>query len=155
MGHLLAIEEILKKHDHIIIIVGSAKQRDTPDNPFSVKERVEMLKRSLLARGIKDFEIDSLEDFNDDVLWTSAIKGTYKFDAVYSQNPWTLECFKRNGVNVKKHRLYYKRKYSGVGIRKRIADGKDWKDLVPPEVHDFIAGIKGEERIRKLSKKES
>jgi len=150
----MAIEEILRKHDHIIIIIGSAKQKDTPENPFSVNERVEMLKRSLVARGIKGFEIDSLEDFNDDVLWTSAIKGTYKFDAVYSQNPWTLECFRRNGVSVKKHRLYFKRKYSGVVIRKRIAAGKEWKDLVPQEVYDFMTAIKGEERIRKLSKKE-
>ena len=155
MGHMLAIEEILRKHDHIIIIVGSARQHDTSENPFSVNERIEMMKMSLLARGIKDFEIDSLEDFNDDKLWTSAVKDAYKFDAVYSQNPWTLECFRRNGVNVKKHRLYHKRKYSGVGIRKRIAEGRGWKDLVPPEVHDFMTSIKGEERIRKLLKKES
>jgi nicotinamide-nucleotide adenylyltransferase len=152
LGHMKAIEEILRKHDHIIIIIGSARKKDTPENPFSVSERVEMLKRSLLARGIKRFEIDSLEDFNDDVLWTSAIKKAYKFDAVYSQNPWTLECFKRNGVDVKKHRLYYKRKYSGRRIRKMIAEGKEWKHLVPPEVYDFMTMIKGKERIKNILK---
>ncbi|MBN2330388.1 MAG: nicotinamide-nucleotide adenylyltransferase [Candidatus Aenigmarchaeota archaeon] len=155
MGHVLAIEEILRKHDHIIIIVGSARQHDTPENPFSVKERIEMLTRSLLARGIRHFEIDSIEDFNDDKLWTSAIRDAYKFDAVYSRNPWTLECFGRNGVSAKKHRLYHKRKYSGVEIRKRMAAGKGWRDLVPAEVHGFIINIKGEERVRRLLAKQS
>lgn len=155
LGHLRAIEEILSKHDHVVIIVGSARQHDTPDNPFSIVERIEMIKRSMEAGGIKDFEIDSLEDFNDAALWTTAIMDAYKFDAVYSQNPWTIECFEKKGVKVRKHRFYSKRKYSGRMIRKMIAQGKDWKGLVPPEVHDFIMGIKGEERIRQLSKKES
>ncbi len=150
LGHLLAIEEILRKNDRVIIIIGSARQRNTPENPFSVEERIEMIKNSLLARGIRDFEIDSLHDFNDDKMWTAAIKRAYRFDAVYSQNPWTIECFKRNGMHVKKHRLYHKRKYSGMNIRKMIAAGKDWKELVPPEVYDFIKKIKGEGRIKKL-----
>ncbi len=152
LGHLLAIEEILRKNDRVIIIIGSAKQHGTRENPFSVEERIEMIKNSLLAGRVKDFEIDSLEDFHDDRLWTAAIKKTYKFDAVYSQNPWTLECFKRNEVKVKKHRLYHKRKYSGVNIRKRIAASEEWKDLVPSQVYDFIKKIKGEERIRELWK---
>jgi nicotinamide-nucleotide adenylyltransferase len=155
LGHMLAIEEILRKHDHIIIIVGSSRQHGTPENPFPVKDRIEMIRRSLLARGIGDFEIDSLEDFNDDRLWTSAIRKAYEFDAVYSRNEWTLECFRRNGARVRKHRLYHKRKYSGIEIRKRIAAGKEWKELVPPPVHDFIRSVNGEERIRQLMKKES
>jgi len=150
LGHLLAIEEILRKNDRVIIIIGSARQRNTPENPFSVEERIEMIKDSLLARGIRDFEIDSLEDFNDDKMWTAAIKHAYRFDAVYSQNPWTIECFKRNGMHVKKHRLYHERRYSGVSIRKRIAEGKEWRRLVPPQVYGHIMRIKGEERIRGL-----
>jgi nicotinamide-nucleotide adenylyltransferase len=152
LGHLLAVEEILRKNENVIIIIGSSRKHDTPENPFSVEERIEMIKESLLAWGIKDFRIDSVEDFNDDTLWTSAIKKAYKFDAVYSQNPWTLECFKRNGVNVKRHRLYNKRKYSGVNIRKLIAQGKEWRELVPPEVYGIIERIRGEERIKGLAK---
>jgi len=153
MGHLLAIEEILKKHEKVIIIIGSAHDKNTQKNPFSVEERIEMVRDALEARGITSFEISSLEDFHDDRLWTTAIMKAYRFDVIYSQNPWTLECFRKNGVKVKKHRLYEEKKYSGTGIRKRIASGKGWKQLVPEEVYDYIRKIGGEERIRKLFQK--
>jgi nicotinamide-nucleotide adenylyltransferase len=155
LGHLRAVEEILRHNDHVIIIIGSARQHDTKENPFSLHERTGMIRDSLRARGIRDFEIGSLHDYNDDKLWTGALKKAYEFDAVYSQNPWTLECFKRNGVRVKRHMLYQKRKYSGVNIRKMIAEGKEWRDLVPPEVRDSILKVKGEERIRRLFQKGS
>ncbi len=155
LGHLLAIEEILRQNDRVIIVIGSAKQHDTPENPFSLHERTGMIRDSLRARGIRDFEIGSIHDYNDDKLWTGALKRAYEFDAVYSQNPWTLECFERNGVRVKRHRLYHKKEYSGVNIRKRIAAGKEWRDLVPPQVRDSILKIKGEDRIRRLFKKGS
>ena len=155
LGHLRAVEEILRHNDHVIIIIGSARQHDSLENPFSVDERIGMIKDSLLAEGISKFEISSVEDFHDDKLWTSAIKKAYKFDAVYSQNPWTLECFRKNGIKVKKYRLYHKRKYSGVNIRKTIAAGKEWKELVPPKVYGHIMRIKGEDRIKKLFQKDS
>ena len=152
IGHMLAVEEILRHNDHVIIIIGSARQKGTLENPFSVEERIGMIKDSLLAEGISDFEISSVEDFHDDKLWTSAIMKAYKFDIVYSQNPWTIECFRKNGIKVKRHRLYHKRLYSGVSIRKRIAKGKDWCELVPLQVYEHIQDIKGEERIRELMK---
>ena len=155
LGHHFAIEEILKKNDHVIIIIGSAREHDTTENPFSVEERIEMIKDSLLASGVKNFEINSLEDFHDDRLWTSAILRAYKFDVAYSQNMWTLGCFRKSGVKARKHRLYQKKKYSGVHIRELIAEGKQWKHLVPEEVYGYIRKISGEERVKKLNREKS
>ena len=154
-GHMLAIREILGKNDKVVIVIGSAQQSKTPPNPFSVGERAEMIKNSLEAVGIEDFEITPLRDFNDDRLWTSTIKRTCKFDVAYSCNPWTLRCLEKNGAKVKRHRLYQARKFSGAEIRKRILLGRDWKDLVPPEVHGYLKKIKGDERIRKLGESPS
>jgi len=150
LGHLKAIEEILRKNEKVYIIIGSAQQNNTKENPFSVEERVGMIRKALEAKGITDFEISSVEDLHDDRLWTAAIKKAFEFDVVYSQNPWTLECFEKNGVKVKRHGLYNERKYHGENIRRRISGGGGWKELVPLEVFEYVKKIGGDERIEKL-----
>jgi nicotinamide-nucleotide adenylyltransferase len=149
-GHLLAVKGILKTNERVVILIGSAHEHDTSENPFTVEERIEMIRLSLQSEGIRNFEITSLKDFNDDELWTTAIMKAIDFDAVYSCNPWTLRCFRKVKKVVRRHRLYHPRKYSGTEIRKRIRHGKDWKELVPPAVYDFIRSTSGEERIKKL-----
>lgn len=151
-GHLLAIEEILKENEKVVIVIGSAGQKNTYENPFSLEEREEMIRASLSARGIKDFEIRNVRDFNDDKLWTQAVKRVCRFDTVYSQNPWTLECFEKNKIRTKRHNLYNEKEYNGTQIRKMIAGGEEWKDLVPSEVYGYMKRKGGEERIRKLSR---
>jgi len=149
-GHLTVIEKLSKRYDKVYIIIGSATESDTLKNPFTVEERIEMIKRVLEPRGITNFEISSVEDFNDDRLWTGAIKKAFDFDVVYSRNDWTLECFRRNGKKARKHKFYHEKKYSGREIRKRIMKGVSFRDLVPKEVHGYLKTIRGEERIKKL-----
>ncbi|MBN1896377.1 MAG: nicotinamide-nucleotide adenylyltransferase [Candidatus Aenigmarchaeota archaeon] len=150
-GHMEILESISRRYDKIIIIIGSADQKGTKENPFSVEERIEMIRLPLEARGIRNFEIDSVEDFHDANLWSSAIKKARKFDIVYSRNPWTLKCFRENGVKARKHKLHHERRYSGKEIRKRILKGRMWNTLVPEETYAFIRSVKGEERLRRLS----
>ncbi len=151
-GHLKVIEGLARRNGKVLIIVGSATETGTPENPFSVEERIEMIRRPLEARGIANFEISSVEDFHDDRLWTTAIRKAFDFDVAYSRNPWTLECFRRNGMKARKHRFFHERKFSGREIRKRISSGKAWKELVPEEVHSYLESIGAEERIRRLSR---
>jgi nicotinamide-nucleotide adenylyltransferase len=155
LGHLSVIEDILKKNDRLIILIGSAHQKDTPENPFSVEERIEMIRNAMEAKGYTDYEITSLQDFHDDRLWTEAVMKAYDFDVVYSRNEWTVRCFRKFGKNVREHKLYNGSKYSGTEIRKRLAAGKGWKDLVPVEVYGVIMKARSTERLRKISKKET
>jgi nicotinamide-nucleotide adenylyltransferase len=152
-GHLTLIEKVSKRHGKVYIVIGSAAESGTPENPFTVEERIEMIKCALEPRGILNFEISSVGDFNDDRLWTAAIKKAFDFDVVYSRNKWTLDCFRRNGTKARKHKFYHERKYSGHEIRKRILKGVSWKGLVPEEVYDYLRSIRGEERIKKLVKR--
>jgi nicotinamide-nucleotide adenylyltransferase len=150
-GHMAVIEDLFKKHGgEVTIVIGSANEQGTLKNPFSAKERMEMLARALSARGMGMIRLLPIEDFHDDVLWTGAIKRDATFSVAYSRNPWTMHCFKKNGVKVLKHRFFHERKYSGHRIRKLIADGKDWKKLVPSEVYDYVMSIGGPERVRDI-----
>jgi nicotinamide-nucleotide adenylyltransferase len=151
-GHLEVIKRLSERYGKVIVIIGSANESGTPDNPFSVEERIEMIRRALEAGGITNFEISSVEDFNDDALWTSAIMKAYDFDVVYSRNEWTLRCFRKLGVKTRKHCFYHERKYNGTEIRKRIVSGRDWHGLVPPQVFGYMKEIGGEERVKKIMK---
>jgi nicotinamide-nucleotide adenylyltransferase len=152
-GHLEVIGRLSKKYGKVYIIIGSATESGTFKNPFTLEERIEMIKRALEPSGIKNFEISSVEDFNDDRLWTEAIRKAFDFDVVYSRNTWTLECFRKQGVKARKHSFHHQKKYSGKEIRKRIVKGTAWKELVPLEVYDYLKSIKGGERIKNLLKK--
>jgi len=150
MGHLMTVKRILKSHDSVIIMVGSANESGTPENPFSAEERIDMIKLTMEYENIRNFEITSLEDFHDDEMWSRVIMSAVKFDSVYTNNPWTARCFRKKGIKVNRYGFYHKRKYSGREIRKRIMQGDDWKSLVPPAVYGQLKRIKGDERIRKL-----
>jgi nicotinamide-nucleotide adenylyltransferase len=149
LGHLRVIKEILEENSSIIIVIGSSQANGTEKNPFSFEERKEMVNNALRSEGISNFEIHPVRDFNDDKLWTDSIKKIAKFDAVYSQNDWTISCFEKNGAKVKKHSLYDHNIYSGSNIRKRIREGKGWEHLVPETVADLVKEFNGVERIRK------
>jgi nicotinamide-nucleotide adenylyltransferase len=70
---------------------------------------------------------------------------------VASGNPQTLYLFEWLGYPVKRIRLVEPSKYYGTRIRDLMIHGSDeWRELVPPEVAEYIDGIKGVERVRRL-----
>lgn len=153
LGHLQVIKDILKENEKIIIVIGSAQESNTKRNPFSAKEREEMIKRTLNKEGIKNYEIFLANDFFDDREWTENIKRHCKFDVAYSRNPHVLKCFKEGNVKTKLHKFYNRDVISGSEIRRRIANDEEWKKFVPEEVAKYIEEIRGEERVKETWKK--
>jgi len=149
-GHLAAIKWILKRENQIFIIIGSAQESLTKDNPFSFKERREMIKRTLLAENIKNFKIFGIEDLSDDVFWAENIfkitKLKQKEVTVFTQNFWTKKCFEQIGVKVKPHPMFFN-KLSATKIREKIRQNKKLGKLLPKEVLKYFKEIKGRERI--------
>jgi len=152
LGHMKAIKEILEGNREIVIAIGSAQEGRTPENPFTLEERKQMIEKSLKEANIKNYKILSVKDFNNDEKWAGSIRDLAKFNVVYTMNLWTERCFEKIGIPVKRHRLYENDRYSGTEIRKRILEDKEWRNLVPVSVAKFIRSIKGEERIRNLNR---
>lgn len=153
-GHLEAIKWILKKEKNISIVVGSLEEFSTKENPFSFKERKEMIKRTLLAENIKNIEIYGVPDFFDDVFWAKKVLEVTNFKknevVVFSQNPWTKRCFQKIGVKTQDHPIYFNG-LSATQIRERMAENKKWENLVPKPVLDFLKKNKGEKKVKFLS----
>ena len=148
-AHLHDIKEILKKVDEVIIAIGSSQEKNTLENPFSFKERKEMIDSALKSNKIKNYKIVAYPDQFNDKKWVGYAKNNFpKYEIVFSGNPWTLKCFKKFDERVKKIKLI--RGISSTAIREKIINNKEWKHLVPKEIYDYIKKIKGEKRIRNV-----
>ena len=148
-AHLANIKNILKETDRIVIAIGSSQEKNTLENPFSYNERKRMIINALKKRKIKNYKIYPLPDLYNDKKWVDHIaKNLPVFDAVFSGNEWTIRCFKKYKIKIKKIRLL--KNINSTGIRKMMLKNKDWQKLVPEEVADYIGKIKGVKRIKDI-----
>ena len=148
LGHLQDIKNALEEVDELIIGIGSSNEENTKENPFTVRERFEMINLVLAVNNIKKYIVFTILDVHDDTKWVKHIETVVpKFDIVYTGNKWTERCFKGK-YEVKKVNML--KGVSSTIIRHKILKNKNWQSLVPKEVVDFISKIKGVERVKKI-----
>ena len=100
-GHLQAIKRILKEASELLIVVGSSQFKNTPDNPFSAEERVEMIRLALEAERISGCQIFKVPDINNDHLYPAHVmRRVPSFEVVYTGNDLVQRLFKNAGKNV-------------------------------------------------------
>jgi len=152
-GHLEALLQLLSEYDEVVIAVGSAQEGFTCRNPFTAGERIEMIDYLLRRRGLRDRAwIIPVPDINMPPAWTAYLLSLIpRVDAVASGNPQVLYLYEWLGFKTKRIKLVEPEKYHGFRIRELIVRGADdWRELVPPEIAEFIDSIRGVERIRRL-----
>lgn len=149
-GHLEAIRQISREKDieKLIIGIGSSQESFTSYNPFTVKEREEMLLASLKME--IPFEIQGIPDFADNDEWTKELLEKYfKGEVVYSGNPLVIKLLTEAGLVVKNPP--HIDNPSATEIRRLIIEGKGWEKYVPDEVQKIIKQINGIQRLKDCS----
>jgi nicotinamide-nucleotide adenylyltransferase len=155
LGHLEAIEDVIKEVDELVIVIGSAQYSHNLNDPFTAGERLVMVRRALEEAGIdcRQVWIVPVPDVNLHVMWVSALEGyTPKFDVVYSNEPLTRRLFMEAGYEVKSIPFHKRKDYSSTKIRERMLEGENWEKLVPKSVAELIKEIDGVSRLRDLNK---
>lgn len=155
LGHLNAVRGILKEVDEVIIAVGSAQYSHRKNNPFTVGERVVMIRRALEEAGIPTsrYWIIPIPDLHIHMVWVSEVIGyTPKFDVVYTNEPLTRRLFVEAGFEVRPIPFHERETYSATEIRTRILNGENWEELVPRAIAEYIKEIDGVQRLRDLAK---
>jgi len=149
-AHFEDIKNILKEFDKVIIGIGSSEEYNTQDNPFSLKERIEMIEICLTDNNVQDFTIFPIPDINDDGKWVEHVLTIVpNFDIVFSGNKKTLDLFNNNSYITRKIELIPG--ISATEIRRRIHNENNWKDLVPKSVAEYIEKIDGVKRIKNIN----
>jgi nicotinamide-nucleotide adenylyltransferase len=150
-GHQSVLEHIADEVDEIIIGVGSAQLSHLIDNPFTAGERVLMITRALSSLSCP-FYVIPIEDIRRNALWVAHVRSmTPPFDLCYSSNPLVVQLFSEAGIHVHSPSMYERETLSGTEIRRRMLEGKTWKNLVPPAVIEVLDEIDGVGRLCQIA----
>ena len=153
LGHLEVVKLILSKVDELIIVVGSAQYSHTKSNPFTVGERIRMIRESLKEAKINldRVQITPITDVNVHGIWVHHISlYVGKIDTVFSNDPLTSQLFNEARFRVDSIPFFKREVYSSTEIMNRILTDHNWRELVPKSVSNIIDSIKGVERMMTL-----
>jgi nicotinamide-nucleotide adenylyltransferase len=153
LGHLEAIQFVLKEIDEAVIAIGSAQYSHNTKNPFTAGERLVMIRRALKEAKIDDARVwvVPVPDVHLHMLWVAALEGyTPRFNVVYSNEPLTRRLFMEAGYKVKRIGFFDRKDYNSTLVREKMIKDDSWTTLVPKSVAEFITEIDGVNRLRDL-----
>ena len=152
-GHLAVARAIRSARPSapLLIGIGSAEESYTWQNPFTAGERFEMIVRALDEGQVDGVEVVPIADIRRHALWVRYLVALLPpFDRVYTNNPLTRTLFQRDGYEVESPALVDRRRFEGRQIRARLADGRGWKERVPPAVARYLTSLSAPARLRML-----
>lgn len=145
-GHVSLIKRALREHDEVTIIVCNAK--DILRNPFSVEERVRMIRENFGSK----VKVMSVNDVNDDINWFELIRDNAgAFDVVYSGNDWVRNVFESHGFTVLSPDLIFD--CNATLIRKLMSESGAFQEWLTPETLRVINEFNGVERVKNIFNK--
>ena len=154
LGHLEAVKHILGKVDELVVVVGSAHDSHTVENPFTAGERITMIRLALKEAKIdaNRYTVLPLPDAEFHKVWVyHLLSQTPSFDLVFTNEPLTSRLLKEAGMRVERIPMFNRTSLTATEVRKRIIEGKNWEELLPKSVASYVKQIKGEERMREIS----
>jgi len=152
-GHLELVRGLVERTPpvELLIVIGSAEQAFTWENPFTAGERFEMIERSLREAGMVPATIVPVPDISRHGLWVRYLEGLLPpFERVYTHNPLTRMLFEQARYPVESPPLFDRVRHEGSRIREMLSRGEDVGGLVPPAVSRYLEEIGAADRLRLL-----
>ncbi len=143
-GHLSAVKYALKRVRLLYIIVGSSQKSHESRNPFTAGERIIMIRNALMGEKIDPsrYLIVPIPDAVGHAVWTAFIDQVVPdYDLVFSNDRLTFELFKEKGAKTVEVPLKMRAQLSATEVRRRIATGENWKELVPQATAEIVRKI--------------
>ncbi len=144
-GHLDAIQQTLKKTGMLFIGIGSANDNYRPENPFTVGERIEMIKNALNEAKIppEKYMIIPIPNIKNFELWPHHVEQSLPpFDTVFTSSDIVKILFENaNKIRKNPHKIVWipkKLKICSTEIRKAVLQNKKWEHMVPKSVQKLL-----------------
>jgi 8-oxo-dGTP diphosphatase len=132
-GHLDAVKQIVNAgYERVVLGIGSCQEKRTSKNPLSYDERKSLIESAFGNQNI-DYDILSIPDFGDDLLWTNYVVNNLNFDTVFTGNDWTQKCFEEYSKK-QVYRLNQQMQICATDIREKIVNNGNWQELVHENV---------------------
>lgn len=136
-GHYSVIEAYRDDYD-LVIVIGSAGESRTEENPLSFEER-----KALIQECFPEIEVIGLEDEEKDEegnrQWIEKLDD-HGFDVIISRNKLVQRLVKEySDAEIEEQELHDPNVYSGTEVRRRIKSGEEWRYLVPECAKEAVA----------------
>lgn len=152
LGHWSVVERACKMVDELTIVIGSAQHSFTWYNPFTVEERVRMIKESI-DDGL-NVRIMSTPDIEDPSSWPEYIMFNAGEDirTLFSGNmDGVVSLFQKHCTNMDIIIFGREKLISASDVRKMMGKGDAfWKTQLPEGTIKVIEECNGEQRIKNL-----
>ncbi|HKJ28257.1 MAG TPA: hypothetical protein VJ965_11510 [Anaerolineales bacterium] len=148
-GHAVLLSALCDRADHVMIGVGSSNVYNFR-NPFTLEETLDMLHLTLTGR--QNYTLISVPDLNNGPKWREMVLEMFGELALFlTANPYVYSLMKDVYPIQKPVTLVPdedKIPLTGMMVRREMARGGKWQDLVPANVAAYIEKHKIEDRFK-------
>ncbi len=150
LGQAAVLRGLCAASREVVIGIGSSNRYNLR-NPFTPEETVEMLQRVLAEQG--GVTILPVPDLDDGPRWRLMVMGMLgTLDAFVTDNPYVASLLKDDYRILRPVAFVPENERSpvdGTLVRRAMAQGEGWQQLVPPEVAEYITANRIDERFRR------
>lgn len=150
LGHVPILRALCDRASQALIGIGSAN-RYNQRNPFTLEETIDMIR--LVLAGRENYTLIPVQDLDDGPRWRLMILDLFgSLDLFVTANPYVASLLAGDYNVVRPVTLIAedeKVAIDGRLVRREMARGDGWRDLVPKDVADYIAAHRLDERFRR------
>ena len=149
-GHAPVLRALCDRASHALIGVGSSNRHDLR-SPFTFEETGDMIRLALAGRG--NYTLIPVPDLDDGPRWRAMVVELFgPLDLFVTDNPYVASLLAADYRVVRPVELVpedERTPVDGSMVRREMARGDAWRDLVPEEIADYIAARQLDVRFRR------
>ena len=150
LGHTPVLHALCNCAAEILIGIGSSN-RYNPRNPFTLTETIEMIE--LVLAGRRNYTLIPVPDLDDGPRWRVMVKELFgPLDGFVTANPYVANLLAADYQIIRPVELVpddEKIAIDGTMVRRAMARGEAWQNLVPPEIANYLKSRNLDERFRR------
>jgi nicotinamide-nucleotide adenylyltransferase len=150
LGHAPVLRALCDRASEALIGIGSSNRYDLR-NPFTLEETIDMIRLVLAER--QNYTLVPVPDLDDGPRWRIMVIDLFgSLDLFVTDNPYVSSLLDQDYRIIRPVTLVSedeKIAIDGSLVRREMAQGSGWQDLVPQEVADYIAARQLDERFRR------
>ncbi len=151
LGHLEALQFALSKVDKLWVGLGSSNRPVEKNNPFTAKQRKEMILASVDDSMKEKISIYLIPDVDNHLRWIEKIDTIVpKFDMVFSNDDLVGRLYSKRNIQVLPIPFINRESLSGTNIRDLITGDQDWESLVPDGSRNFLKKVGAKDHLKNL-----
>ena len=150
LGHTPILRALCDRASKALIGIGSSNRYDFR-NPFTLEETTDMIRLALT--GLQNYTLIPVPDLDDGPRWRLMIRDLFgPLDLFVTDNPYVTSLLTEDYRVVRPVELIPEGEriaIDGTMVRKAMARGDGWQELVPEEIAGYITAKQLDDRFRR------